>query len=59
MAFPHVGQSSLFFDMFVLFHIGQNLHTQFWKFLPPPFFMGPEVLKEKSKKINLKTRKNN
>jgi hypothetical protein len=57
MTFPHVGQSSLFFNIFVLLDIGQKLHTQFLKFLPPPFFMGLEVFKEKSKKMNLKTRK--
>jgi hypothetical protein len=27
MTFPHVGQSLLFFNMFVLLHIGQKLHT--------------------------------
>jgi hypothetical protein len=32
MSFPHVDQSSLFFNMFVLLHIGQKLHTQFLKF---------------------------
>jgi hypothetical protein len=57
MTFPHVGQSSLFFNMFVLLHIGQKLHTQFLKFSLPSFFMGLEVFKEKSKKMNLKTRK--
>jgi hypothetical protein len=57
MTFPHVGQSSLFFIMFVLLDIGQKLHTQFLKFLPPAFCMGLEVFKEKSKKMNLKTRK--
>jgi hypothetical protein len=57
MTFPHVGQSFLFFNMFVLLRIGQKLHTQFLKFLPPPFFMGLEVFKEKSKKINMQTRK--
>jgi hypothetical protein len=51
MTFPHIGQSSLFFNMFVL------LQTQFLKFLPPPFIMALEVFKEKSKKMNLKTRK--
>jgi hypothetical protein len=56
MTFPDVGQSSLFFNMFVLLHIGQKLHTQFLKFLPP-FFMGLEVFKEKSKKMNLRTSK--
>jgi hypothetical protein len=55
MTYPHVGQSSLFFNMFVL--LGQKLHTQFLKFLPPPFFMALEVFKEKFKKMNLKTRK--
>jgi hypothetical protein len=43
--------------IFVLLHIGQKLHTQFLKFSPPSFFMGLEVFKEKSKKMNLKTRK--
>jgi hypothetical protein len=56
MTFPHVDQSSLFFNMFFLLHIGQKLHTQFFKFSPPPPFMGLEVYKEKSKKMNLKTR---
>jgi hypothetical protein len=46
-----------FGKIFVLLHIGQKLHTQFLKFLPPTFFMGLEVYKEKSKKMNLKTRK--
>jgi hypothetical protein len=59
MAFSHVGQSFLFFNMFVLvlLHIWQKLHTQFLKFLPPAFLMGLEMIKEKSKKMNLKTRK--
>jgi hypothetical protein len=57
MTFPQVGQSSLFFNMFVVLYIGQKLHTQFLKFLPPPFFMGLEVFKEKSKKMNMITRK--
>jgi hypothetical protein len=56
MTFPHVGQSYILFNMFVLLHIGQKLHTQFLKFPPPPLFMGLEVFKEKSKKMNLKTR---
>jgi hypothetical protein len=56
MTFSHVDQSSLFFNMFVLVHIGQKLHTQFLKFSPPPFFMALQVFKEKSKKMNLKTR---
>jgi hypothetical protein len=56
MTFPHVDQSSLFFNMVVLLHIGQKLHTQFLKFSAPPLFMGLEVFKEKSKKMNLKTR---
>jgi hypothetical protein len=43
--------------IFVLLHIGQKLHTQFLKFSPPSFFMGLEVLKEKSKITNLKTKK--
>jgi hypothetical protein len=47
MTFPHVGQSSLFFTMFVLLLIEQKMHTQFLKFLPPPFFMGLEGFKEK------------
>jgi hypothetical protein len=34
MTFPHVGQSSLFFNMFVLLDNVQKLHTQFLKFLP-------------------------
>jgi hypothetical protein len=59
MTFPHVGQSSLFFNMFVLLHIGQKLHTQFsvFEIFTPFFFMGLEVFKEKYKKMNLKTRK--
>jgi hypothetical protein len=57
MTFPHIGQSSLFFNMFVLLDIVQTLHTQFLKFSPPPYFMAVEVFKVKSKKINLKTRK--
>jgi hypothetical protein len=57
MTFPHVGQSSLFLNMFVLFHNVQKLHTQFLKFLPPPFPLALEVFKEKYKKINLKKRK--
>jgi hypothetical protein len=52
LIFPHVGQSSLFFNMFVLLDIGQKLHTQFLKFIPPPFFMGFEMFLEKSKKMN-------
>jgi hypothetical protein len=57
MTFPHVvDQSSLFFNMFVLLHIRQKLHTQFLKFPPPPFFMALQGFKEKSKKMNLKTR---
>jgi hypothetical protein len=55
MTFPHVGQSSLFFIMFVLLDNVQKLHTQFLKFLPPPFFMALEVFKYKN--MNLKTRK--
>jgi membrane associated rhomboid family serine protease len=43
MTFPHVRQLSLFFNMFVLLYIGQKLHTQFLKFLPPPFFMALQV----------------
>jgi hypothetical protein len=57
MTFTHVGQSSLFFNMFVLLGNVQKLHTQVLKFLPPPFFMALEVLKEKTKKIILITRK--
>jgi hypothetical protein len=57
MTFPHVDQSSLFFNMFILLHIGQKLHTQFLKFSPPPFFMALQVFKEKSKKMNMITRK--
>jgi hypothetical protein len=56
MTFPHVDQSSLFFNMFVPLNIGQKLHTQFLKFSPPPFFMTLQVFKEKSEKMNLKTR---
>jgi hypothetical protein len=37
MTFPHVDQSSLFFNMFVLLRIGQKLHTQFFT---PFFFYG-------------------
>jgi hypothetical protein len=51
MTFPHVHQSSLFFNMFVLLHIGQKLHTQFLKFSLPPFFMALQVFKEKMTKI--------
>jgi hypothetical protein len=47
MKFPHVGQSSLFFNMFVILDNVQKLHTQFLKFLPPPLFMALEVFKEK------------
>jgi hypothetical protein len=36
----------------------QKLHTQFWKFKPPPFFMALEVFKEKSKKKNDNKKKN-
>jgi hypothetical protein len=54
MTFLHFGQSSLFFNMFVPLHIGQG---QFLKFSPHSFFMGLDVFKEKSKKMNLKTRK--
>jgi hypothetical protein len=43
--------------MFVLLDNVQKLHTQFLKFSPLPFFMALEVVKEKSKKMNLKTRK--
>jgi hypothetical protein len=57
MAFPHVGQSSLFFNMFVLLHIEQKQHTQFFEISPLSFFMGLEVFKEKSKKMYMKTRK--
>jgi hypothetical protein len=57
MTSPHVGQSSLFFNMFVLLHIGQKLHTQFLNFSPPPFFMALQVFTEKSRKINMITRK--
>jgi hypothetical protein len=35
----------------------QKLHTQFLKFLPPPFFMALEVFEAKYKEMNLKTRK--
>jgi hypothetical protein len=55
--FPHVGQLSLFFNMFVLHLIGQKLHTQFLEIFTPSFFMGLEVFKEKSKKMNMITRK--
>jgi hypothetical protein len=47
--------SSVFFDMFVL--IDSELHTQFFKFSPLPFFMALEVLKEKSKKMTMQTKK--
>jgi hypothetical protein len=57
MTFPHVGQSSLFFKTFVLLYIREKLHAQFLKFSPPSFFMGLELFKKKSKKMNLKTRK--
>jgi hypothetical protein len=43
--------------MFVPLDIVQKLHTQFLKFSPPQLFMALEVFKEKSKKMNLKTRK--
>jgi hypothetical protein len=45
-----------FFNTIVLLDIVQKLHTQFLKFSPHPFFMALEVFKEKSKKINMKTR---
>jgi hypothetical protein len=57
MTFPHVSQSSRFFNMFILLYIGQKLHTQFLKFLPPLFFMVLQVFKEKSKKMNMQSRK--
>jgi hypothetical protein len=56
MTFPHIGQSSLFFNMFLLLDIVQKLHTQFLIFSPPPFFVALEVFKEKSKKMNMITR---
>jgi hypothetical protein len=43
--------------MFVLIDNIQKLHIQFLKFVPPPFFVALGVFKEKSKKMNLKTRK--
>jgi hypothetical protein len=43
--------------MFVLLDNAQKMYTQFLKFLPPSFFIPLEVFKEKSKKMNLKTRK--
>jgi hypothetical protein len=56
MTFPHVGQSPLLFNMFVLLYIVEKLHTQFLKFSSAPFSMALEVFKEKSKKMNLKRR---
>jgi hypothetical protein len=43
--------------MFDSLDIVQKLHTQFLKFSPLSFFMALGVLKEKSKEMNLKTRK--
>jgi hypothetical protein len=47
MTFPHVDQSSLFFNMFFLLPIGQKLHTQFLKFSPPSFFYGSSSVQRK------------
>jgi hypothetical protein len=58
MRFPHVDQSSLIFNMFVLLPSWtKTAYSVFEIFSPPSFFMGLEVFEEKSKKMNLKTRK--
>jgi hypothetical protein len=50
--------SSNYLDLsLTLLDIVQKLHSQFLIFSAPPFFVALEVFKEKSKKMNLISRK--
>jgi hypothetical protein len=46
-----------FFYIFILVYSTQKTAYSFFEIFTPPFFMALEVFKEKSKKMNLKTSK--